>query len=148
MNFPPRILFVDDHQDTLDLFALVLSQQNYDVMTASSADRALAEATTQHFDLLIFDSLLGDDSGVDLCKKIRETDARTPILFCSGLGYEKDKQEALSAGAQGFLVKPVSIAEMCETVRELISVSPYNKRDRGRKASRDSSESVPAGSGL
>ncbi len=119
-----KILFVDDHQDTLDLFTIILSQQNYEVVTASTVAHALDEARNRQFDLLVFDSNLADGSGVDLCRQIRETDQTTPILFCSGLGYEKNKQEAISAGAQAYLVKPVSIDGISDAVRELISKRP------------------------
>ena len=121
---PPRILFVDDHQDTLDLFVIALSQANYETVTATTIERALAETKAQHFDLLVLDSWLADGSGVDLCRRIRELDQTTPILFCSGLAYEKNKIEALNAGAQGYLVKPVSISDLYANVRELISAAP------------------------
>lgn len=120
---PLKILFVDDHQDTLDLFVIVLSQLNYEVVTASSVERAIAAAKGQRFDLLVLDSRLGDGSGVDLCRHIRKTDQTMPILFCSGLAYEKDKQEALNAGAQGYLVKPVTVSQLCDAVAELIGTA-------------------------
>jgi DNA-binding response OmpR family regulator len=120
---PPRILFVDDHQDTLDLFVIALSQQHYEVVTASSIERALQETRIQHFDLLILDSHVGERSGVDLCRSIRKLDQITPIVFCSGMAYEKDKKEALDAGAQGYLVKPVSFDDLYQTISQLISPS-------------------------
>ena len=124
MNSPPsRILFVDDHQDTLDLFVLVLSQAGYEVITASTVGTALTIANATRFDLLVFDSRLSDGSGIDLCRKIRLTDQRTPILFCSGLAFEKNKQEAFNAGAQAYLIKPVGVSLLCETVANLLSTS-------------------------
>jgi DNA-binding response OmpR family regulator len=118
---PPRILFVDDHQDTLDLFEMVLSQQSYEVVTASSIEGALQETNAKHFDLLILDSWVGDGSGVDFCRSIRKRDKVTPIVFCSGLAAEKHQQEALDAGAQCYLIKPVNITDLYATVSELIS---------------------------
>jgi DNA-binding response OmpR family regulator len=137
MNPAPRILFVDDHEDTLDLFAIVLSQQNYEVVTASSVARAMNEAMNRQFDLLVLDSNLKDGSGVDLCKKIRETDQTTPIVFCSGLAFEKNRQEAMSAGAQAYLVKPVSVDRICETVHDLLSRGRRIATDGDGKASGD-----------
>ncbi|MBC8030253.1 MAG: response regulator [Pyrinomonadaceae bacterium] len=120
---PPSILVLDDHQDTLDLFVMVLSQRGYEVLAVSSVKQALKLTNEKRFDLLVFDSRLSDGSGIDLCKHIRETDQLTPILFCSGLAYEKNKQEALNAGAQAYLVKPVSISLICETVASLLATS-------------------------
>ena len=137
---PPRILFVDDHQDTLDLFAMALSQERYEVVTASTVERAFQETGMQHFDLLILDSRVGDASGIDLCRSIRMRDQFTPILFCSGMAYEKNKIEALNAGAQAYMVKPVSIADLYATVRNLISLSPrrgFSAKSVVRKKSGD-----------
>ena len=120
---PPRILFVDDHQDTLDLFVLALAQENYETVTATSIESALAESQAQHFDLMVMDSWIGDGSGVELCRSIREWDQTTPILFCSGVAYEKNKREALNAGAQAYLVKPISIQDLHAKVSELISAA-------------------------
>jgi two-component system OmpR family response regulator len=135
---PSRILFVDDHQDTLDLFVLALTLENYETVTATSIDSALAETRTRHFDLLILDSWIGDGSGVDLCKRIRERDQSTPILFCSGLAYDHNKKEALDAGAQGYLVKPVSLADLSAAVKELIS-APAKRGFTGSRITRKNS---------
>jgi DNA-binding response OmpR family regulator len=120
---PPRILLVDDHQDTLDLFAIALSQQDYEVVTASSIEGALQETKDQQFHLVILDSRVGDGSGVDLCRSIRKRDKMTPIVFCSGVTAEKNKQEALDAGAQAYLIKPVTIADLYATVKDWTSIS-------------------------
>jgi DNA-binding response OmpR family regulator len=60
---------------------------------------------------------------MDLCKKLREFNPRTPILFYSGAAYESDKQQAFTAGAQGYLVKPVDNDELIEQVSRIISVA-------------------------
>lgn len=138
-----RILFVDDHQDTLDLFEIVFSQQNYEVVTASSVARALDETMQRQFDLLVLDSHLEDGSGVDLCRRIRETGNTTPILFCSGLAYEKNKQEAMKAGAQAYLVKPVSIDGISDAIKELISKRRRSASSAEGRVSGDLPASAP-----
>jgi DNA-binding response OmpR family regulator len=115
-----RILFVEDHEDTRDLMALVLEQSNYEVVTAPSIAGALMLVEAGRFDLFVLDSLLIDGTGIELCKRIREIDRSTPILFYSALAYEKDKDEAFSSGAQRYLVKPVSLPLLRQTVAELI----------------------------
>jgi two-component system alkaline phosphatase synthesis response regulator PhoP len=117
----PRILVVEDHQDTLDLFEVVLSELKYQVVTASTVQRALELAGNQRFDIFVLDCWLSDGSGIDLCRQIRLTDRTTPILFCSGKAYQKDKEEALLAGAQGYLVKPVDLSELGRAIAKLIS---------------------------
>jgi DNA-binding response OmpR family regulator len=119
-----RILFVEDHQDTRELLVLVLGQENYEVITATNIREALALTEKESFDLFVFDSLLADGTGIDLCKRIRQTNRLTPILFYSALAYEKNKQEALNCGAQDYLVKPVSIPTLFEAVSALITSTP------------------------
>jgi two-component system response regulator PrrA len=62
-------------------------------------------------------------SGIDLCTRLREFDADAPILFYSGAAYEKDKRDALAAGAQGYLTKPVDNEKFLKAVSSLISDS-------------------------
>ena len=57
----------------------------------------------------------------DLCKHIRERNNSTPILFYSGMAFEHDKHEALLAGAQRYLVKPVDSELFCRTVAEMLN---------------------------
>ena len=60
-------------------------------------------------------------SGIGLCRLIREYDPHTPILFYSGAGYERDIQEALRSGAQAYLVKPVIPNDLEQAVARLMS---------------------------
>jgi DNA-binding response OmpR family regulator len=71
----------------------------------------------------VYESYAPGCSGIDLCKKLREFDPSTPILFYSGAAYESDKQQAFAAGAQGYLVKPVDNDELIEQVSRLISAA-------------------------
>ncbi|HEV7797879.1 MAG TPA: response regulator [Pyrinomonadaceae bacterium] len=118
-----RILVAEDHDDTRELFVLVLEQCHYEVVTTTSVSGTLDLTKSQRFDALVLDSRLRDGSGIDLCRSIRQTDKATPILFCSALAFERDKQEALSAGAQGYLIKPLNFSELCQSVEALIADS-------------------------
>jgi DNA-binding response OmpR family regulator len=136
-----KILFVEDHDDTRDLFSIVLDQSNYEVMTSASMAGALRLAETEKFDLFVLDSLLADGTGLELCKRIRQTDDSTPILFYSALAYENDKNEAFLSGAQRYLVKPVDIPVLCNTVAEMLNVSDeLNGNGNGHRSSRTQSE--------
>ena len=116
-----KILLVEDHEDTSELMVLLLNQLNYDVATATSVSDALGVADSADFDLFVLDSLLPDGRGTDLCKHIRERNNSTPILFYSAMAFEQDKLEALMAGAQRYLVKPVDFDELSHTVAEMLN---------------------------
>ena len=116
-----RILFTDDDADTRELVSYVLASSNYRVMVAENNDSALLLARSNQFDLYMIDNWMPGGSGIDLCKKLREFDSHTPILFYSGAGYDRDKQEAFSSGAQAYLTKPVDNDELIEEVFRLIA---------------------------
>ena len=113
-----RILCVEDHEDTCELIAAILS--NYQVQTATSAAQGLFLAKTELFDLYLLDNWLPDMSGVELCREIRAFDANTPIIFCSGAAYDSDRQEALAAGAQAYITKPIGLVSLIDAVAQLI----------------------------
>jgi DNA-binding response OmpR family regulator len=116
-----RILFVEDEEDAKDLVALTLT--DYKLIWACDFNRGLRLARQGYFDLYILDNWLLDRSGVELCRAIREFDPHTPILFYSAAACARDIQEAIRAGAQRYLVKPVIPDELRQAVSQLISVA-------------------------
>jgi len=115
------ILYVEDDKDTRELLTYVLGMKNYKVVAVENYEDALMVARSSQFDLYLIDNWMSGGSGIDLCKKLREFNSWTPILFYSGAGYERDKQQALDAGAQGYLVKPVDYDELIEEISRIIS---------------------------
>jgi DNA-binding response OmpR family regulator len=116
----PRVLYIEDHEDTRELVTLVLEQKNYEVVTGSTIESGVELATSQQFDLYLLDSWLPDGSGLDLCRQIRMFDKVTPILFYSAAAYEIDRDHALRCGAQAYLIKPSHPSELCSLVTSLI----------------------------
>jgi DNA-binding response OmpR family regulator len=141
----PRLLLAEDHGDTRDLLTLVLTQENYEVDVTPGVATALELAKNQKFDLMILDSHLDDGSGLELCRSIRRYDRYTPIMFYSGLAYEKDKQEALSAGAQSYLVKPGDIPVLLKMLENLLAESKGTAQMHGTAGGRkDSGDLQPS----
>lgn len=116
----PRVLYIEDHEDTRELVTLVLEQKSYEVVTGSTVESGVALANAQAFDLYLFDSWLPDGSGLELCKQIREFDKATPILFYSAAAYETDREQAIQSGAQAYLIKPSQPSELSNLVSLLI----------------------------
>lgn len=80
----------------------------------------LSKARGAQNDLYLLDSWLPNGSGVDLCKRLREFDHATPILFYSAAAYEVDKELAIDSGAQGYLTNPSRTSELCDLIAHLI----------------------------
>ncbi|HEX7957118.1 MAG TPA: response regulator, partial [Pyrinomonadaceae bacterium] len=77
MSEIPRILFVDDHEDTRFLISYLLGEWGYEVTVAKSVEDGLVLARRGNFDLYLLDSRFGDGSGTELCEGIREFDKTT-----------------------------------------------------------------------
>lgn len=118
-----RILITEDDSDTRALLEFLLDGAGHEVTSTSDLDEALNAAKAGTFDLYLLDNWLAASSGIELCEKLREFDGKTPILFCSGAAYEKDKENALRAGAQAYLVKPVDADALIAEVARLIAES-------------------------
>src|SRR5262245_58488714 len=117
-----RILLVEDEEDALEFAALSLKA--YTLICARDFGGGLRLARQRYFDLYIIDNWLPDGSGVELCRLIRSFDPHTPILFYSACAYPRDLQAAFSAGAQAYLIKPVSYDEITQVVARLTAVPP------------------------
>ena len=105
MKTTPRILYVDDHKDTLLIVSLWLGGLGYDVVTAESPAEGLRLARSKPFDLYLLDSRFAGGSGAELCENIREFDETTPIIFYSG-DHPSRLKETEECDAQGFVMKP------------------------------------------
>jgi DNA-binding response OmpR family regulator len=114
-----RILLVEEKANVL--MALTLAE--YSLTCARDFDEGLRAARRGYFDIYILDNWLPDWSGIELCRAIREFDPHTPILFCSAAACERDIENALRAGVQDYLVKPVIPDELMQAVSRLISAA-------------------------
>jgi two-component system response regulator ResD len=115
-----RVLCIDDHEDTSEMLKLLLSQEDYEVVTALSCDAALRLATNQEFDLYVLDRHLPDGSGLELCQKLARATPGVPCIFYSGDAYDIHRSEAFAAGADAYVAKP-DIDRLIESVRELLA---------------------------
>ena len=116
-----RILCTEDDPDTRELLTVVLQDQGYEVTCTSNAEEAISLAKTETFDLYVMDNWLPQVAGPTLTSQIREFDTETPVLFYSAAALEADKEEALAAGAQSYLVKPIAHQELIREVARLIA---------------------------
>ena len=117
-----RILFVDDHEDMHTLLGALLGSSGHQLVSVNNPLSALVLARNQGFDLFILDGLFTDGTGIELCKRIREFDSSTPVVFFSGDSKESTRHESMNAGAQAYIAKP-DISGLHSTVNALLNVS-------------------------
>ena len=115
-----RILCTEDDADTRDLLRLLLEAEGFEVICVEHAVQAISLAMTENFDLYLLDNWMPGLAGDLLCRKLREFDSTTPILFYSGAGDDSDKARAMEAGAQGYVVKPAHMNELTSEISRLI----------------------------
>jgi two-component system phosphate regulon response regulator PhoB len=116
-----RILVVDDEESLCEILKFNLEKEGYDVVTALSAEEALA-LDLANFDLMILDIMMGELSGFGLARILRKRSetSETPIIFCSALDSEADKIKGLDIGADDYISKPFSVAEVLARVRSVL----------------------------
>jgi len=115
-----HILCADDHEDTRAMMALLLDMCGYEVTTAGSLTETLPLTEKGGFDLLLLDGWYSDGLGVDLCRRIRAFDARTPIVFLTAAAYPTDIKKGLESGAQAYLTKPFDFDVLEQTIEQFI----------------------------
>jgi DNA-binding response OmpR family regulator len=102
----PRVLYVEDHEDSREMLSTLLRLARIEAKAVGTAAEALSSIQAEHFDLYLLDSQLPDLDCFELCRRMRDLDAHTPILFFSGATYDSDKQRGIEAGANAYVSKP------------------------------------------
>lgn len=115
-----RILVVEDEHKIANSIQKGLEQEAYAVDVAFTGSEGYDLASSEDYDLLIFDILLPGMNGVDICRQLRQNQIHTPILMLTAKGQISDKVEGLDAGADDYLTKPFAFEELLARVRALI----------------------------
>lgn len=115
-----QILYVDDHEDSAEMFRLILSSPDYHVEIAKTMAEAIERAKSGSFDLYVLDKRLPDGSGTDLCRMLNDLTPGVPCIFYTGDAYEIHRQEAFAAGANAYVPKP-DIEKLINTVEKVLS---------------------------
>jgi DNA-binding response OmpR family regulator len=114
-----RILIADDEPDLLEPVAYTLRQHGFEVTTVADGDQALAAARTGSYDVLICDVLMPGTLGTDVCRILR-AEGDLPIILLTAKDAEVDRVLGLELGADDYVTKPFSSAELVSRVRALL----------------------------
>ncbi|MDN4477958.1 response regulator transcription factor [Demequina lignilytica] len=111
-----RILVVDDEDNLRTMLCAALRYEGYDVSQAADGQEGLKAARETRPDLIILDVMMPGLDGFAVCRRLRESGDRTPIIFLTARDSSKDKVEGLTIGADDYLQKPFNLDELVARV--------------------------------
>jgi two-component system copper resistance phosphate regulon response regulator CusR len=115
-----RILLVEDESRVAGFIAKGLREQAYAVDIAGDGEQALYQAAVNQYDIVILDVMLPLKDGHTVCRELRASGFRTPILMLTARGAVDDRVEGLDSGADDYLAKPFDFKELLARLRALL----------------------------
>jgi two-component system response regulator RegX3 len=113
------ILLIEDEEAISEPLAAALAREGFDTLVAGTAARGLELFATRTPDLVLLDVMLPDGDGRDVLRRIRET-SRTPVVMLTARSEEMDRVLGLELGADDYVTKPFSAAELAARVRAVL----------------------------
>jgi C4-dicarboxylate-specific signal transduction histidine kinase/ActR/RegA family two-component response regulator len=117
-----KILFIDDDKMLVNLGELLLTKMGYEVTSMSESTEALKLflANPENFDLVITDQTMPELTGKQLIEEIKKVRPNIPTIICTGYSSKIDKDMAKQLGTSAFLMKPLAMPELSQTVRRVL----------------------------
>ena len=111
-----RILIVEDEKNIADILEYNVQKQGYNTDVAYDGEKGLALALSGGFDLILLDVMLPKMDGFEICRRVRER-LDTPIIMLTAREEERDKVFGLELGADDYMTKPFSTAELLSRIK-------------------------------
>lgn len=115
-----RVLIVEDEAKMAGLLKRGLEEEGYAVDAAGDGREALWLATENPYDAIVLDVMLPDMDGFEVCRRLRDAERWSPMLMLTARDAVRDRVEGLDAGADDYLTKPFSFAELLARLRALV----------------------------
>jgi DNA-binding response OmpR family regulator len=127
-----RILVVDDEPAILDAVGYALRTEGFDVDMVADGEEALEAALGAPYDVVVLDLMLPGMSGTEVCRRVRAESA-VPIIMLTARGAELDRVLGLEVGADDYVTKPFSMAELVGRIRALLRRRELDRSTRGER---------------
>jgi len=130
-----RILVVEDDSGIAFGLQLDLRNEGYDVEIESDGDKAISRLGRERFDLILLDVMMPGKDGLEVCRELRRSGSKTPVIMLTAKVQEADKVLGLEIGADDYVTKPFSPRELRARVKALLrrsagsETSPYRFGD-------------------
>jgi two-component system response regulator RegX3 len=116
----PRVLFVEDEPSISGPFSSALAREGFDPVVCATLSEARAALGRGEFDLVLLDLMLPDGDGRDLARELRGSGSEVPIIILTARGTELERVVGLELGADDYVVKPFSGAEVVARMRAVL----------------------------
>lgn len=127
-----QILIVEDEVEIAQAVKAELDYEGYEVSLAHDGLTGLSTARKAEFDLILLDWMLPGLTGVEICRRLRQTANQVPIIFLTAQNEIGDRVSGLDAGANDYLTKPFSIDELLARVRSTLRRAADNQQLKQR----------------
>ena len=114
-----RILVAEDNDSNYLLMTFIL-KGHYDFSRAVNGQDAVEKASTEHPDLILMDLKMPKMDGLEATRQLKSMLPNLPIIALTANAFDSDRQQAMDAGCDAFLTKPVSAAECLQTIEKLL----------------------------
>jgi two-component system response regulator RegX3 len=125
-----RVLVVDDEPAIRDAVEYALRNEGFDVDSVADGETALEAALTEEHDVMVLDLMLPGMSGSEVCRRVRAQSA-LPIVMLTARGAELDRVLGLEIGADDYVTKPFSMAELIGRIRAILRRRELDRSGRG-----------------
>ena len=112
-----KILIIEDEIGIANFLKQGLEEEGYSILVANDGKTGLELALSQKVNLILLDWILPKITGIEVCKALRKTDIKTPILFLTAKDTFQETIEGLKAGANDYIKKPFSFDELVERIK-------------------------------
>jgi len=112
-----KILIVEDEHGIANFLKQGLEEEGYEILVANDGKRGYEISQSQKIDLILLDWILPKMTGLEVCKSIRKTDIKVPIIFLTAKDTVQETIEGLKAGANDYMKKPFSFDELVERIK-------------------------------
>jgi two-component system OmpR family response regulator len=137
MNESHRILVVDDEPNIVDVIAMALRYQGFDVESAADGRSALRAAASFRPHLMVLDIMLPDMEGFEVARRLGAQRANVPIIFLTARDALEDKIRGLTIGGDDYVTKPFSLEELVARIRTILRRAGFAEPDSGRMVFED-----------
>lgn len=122
MSEMSRILIVEDDPSLVELLRYNLETEGFDVCVARDGDGGMEAINAEDPDLVVLDWMLPNMSGIEICRQMRQRTATrsTPVIMLTAKGEESDRVRGLETGADDYIVKPFSPAELTARIKAVL----------------------------